>query len=84
MVLSKYQKTQLELEKKRMRLMDTNTIKSKLILKAIEKHGKISPCGGEKLLDCFRLHDTGWTLYYNAGKYTYAVAESEVDNVISK
>ena len=59
--------------------MDTNTIKAKLILKAIEKHGKISPCGGDHLLDGFaEYEEVGWAFYYNVGRYTHAVIESEV------
>ena len=59
--------------------MDTNTIKAKLILKAIEKHGKISPCGGDHLLDGFaEYEEVGWFFYYNVKQNTYAIAESEV------
>ena len=60
--------------------MDTNTIKAKLILKAIEKHGKISPCGGDHLLDGFTKYEkcVGWFFYYNVKQNTYAISESEV------
>ena len=59
--------------------MDTNTIKAKLILKAIEKHGKISPCGGDHLLDGFsEYEEVGWFFYYNVKQNTYAIVESEV------
>ena len=59
--------------------MDTNEIKAKLILKAIDRHGKIAPCSGGHLLDGFcEYQEAGWTFYYRVGNFTYEVSESEV------
>ena len=59
--------------------MDTNTIKAKLILRAIDRHRKISPCGDKHtILDCFTNESGEWMLWYNVGKFTHAILESEV------
>ena len=57
--------------------METNEIKAKLILKAIDRHGKIYPVSGV-LLDGFSEYEDGWTFYYRVGNFTYEVSESEV------
>ena len=59
--------------------MDTNTIKAKLILKAIDKYKKIAPCGSEKtILDCFT-HDSGkWIFWFNVGKNTHILCEDDL------
>jgi len=59
--------------------MDTNTIKAKLILKAIDKYKKISPCGFEKtILDCFTNESGEWIFWFNVGKYTHVISEGEL------
>ena len=59
--------------------METNEIKAKLILKAIDRHGKIASCSGGHLLDGFcEYEEAGWTFYYRVGNFTYEVSESEV------
>jgi len=59
--------------------MDTNTIKAKLILRAIAKHGKIKPCGLGSLLDGFGYDgDDKLVFFYNVGAYTHATRETEL------
>ena len=59
--------------------MDTNTIKAKLILKAIAKHGKIKPCGLGSLLDGFSCDADGKLVFwFNIGANTHAVREREI------
>ncbi len=56
--------------------MTETEIKTKLIKKAIEKHGSIAPCGFEHtLLDCFTQEDGKWMLWYNVGEDTRVVRE---------
>ena len=59
--------------------MDTNTIKAKLILRAIAKHGKIKPCGLGSLLDGFSVDmDEKLVFWFNVGCDTHAVRECEI------
>ena len=59
--------------------MDTNTIKARLILRAIDKHKKISPCGAKRsILDCFTDDSGEWIFWYNVGRDTHIISEGEL------
>ena len=58
--------------------MDTNTIKAKLILRAIAKHGKIKPCGLGSLLDGFTNDSGQWLFWFNVGGNTHMITEGEL------
>ena len=58
--------------------MDTNTIKAKLILRAIDRYKKISPCGLGSLLDGFTNDSGQWLFWFNVGRNTHMITEGEL------
>ena len=61
-------------------MMDNTEKMARMILKAIERHGRISRCGQAlTLLDCFTTDaDDQLVLWYNSGVNTYAIREVEI------
>ena len=51
-------------------------IKLNLLIRAIERHDRIQPCGMEpSLLDCFKYENGKWYFWYNIGEATYMEKE---------